>query len=185
MVRILTHGLSGGCSLLKKGIFSDYKIAVLNVNKRIKERSELIMVWVILFHVVGLVFWIGGLLVVTAMLGQHAMESSPEAGAALGLAEMRMLKGMANPGAVITIVTGILLVYTRPAYYLHVTWFQAKAILVICLIVLHAMTYSRTSRFVRGQLWVPRKNWMILHGAISLVFLGILVCVLPGRLYWR
>lgn len=143
------------------------------------------MAWVILFHVVGMVFWIGGLLVATAMLGQHALESSPEAGAALGLAEMRMLRGMANPGAVITIVTGVLLVSPQPAYYLHATWFQAKAILVLCLIVLHAITYRRTSRFVRRQLWVPRKNWMILHGAISLVFLGILVAVLPGRLYWK
>ncbi|MGH9326745.1 MAG: CopD family protein [Terriglobia bacterium] len=143
------------------------------------------ILWAILFHVVGLVFWIGGLLVTTAMLGQHTQEASAEAWTALGLAEMRMLKGMANPGAILTILTGILLVYTRPSYYLHATWFQAKIILVICLIVLHAITYVRTSRFLRGRLWVPRRNWMILHGAISLVFFGILVCVLPGRVYWK
>jgi len=98
---------------------------------------------------------------------------------------MKILNGMANPGAVITIITGILLVYGRTFYYLHSLWFESKAILVACLIVLHIITYARARRFVAGDLFVPRKNWMILHGAISLVFFGILICVFPGRIYWR
>lgn len=145
----------------------------------------MLTVWTILFHIVGLVFWIGGLLVATALLGQHAQELDPAAGVALGNGEMRMLRGMANPGAALTIITGVILVAGRADYYLHSTWFQAKLVLVICLIVLHAIAWVRARRFVAGSLFVPRKNWMILHGAISLVFLGILICVLPGRLYWR
>ncbi len=143
------------------------------------------IIWTVLFHVVGLVFWIGGLLVATALLGQHAEEDSGEGRAALARAEMKILNGMANPGAVITVITGILLVYGRTFYYLHSLWFEAKAILVLCLIVLHVITYVRARSFVAGQLVLTRKSWMILHGAISLVFFGILICVLPGRIYWR
>lgn len=143
------------------------------------------IMWTLLFHIVGLVFWIGGLLVATSLLGQHAEENFPEGQAALGQAEMRMLNGMATPGAVITIVTGIILIAGHASFYLHSTWLQSKLILVICLIVLHGIAHVRARKFVAGRLRVPRKNWMILHGAISLVFLGILICVLPGRLYWR
>lgn len=143
------------------------------------------IMWTLLFHIVGLVFWIGGLLVATSLLGQHADENFPEGQAALGQAEMRMLNGMATPGAVITIITGIILISGQTSFYLHATWFQAKLILVVCLIVLHIIAYSRARRFVAGRLLMPRKSWMILHGAISLVFLGILICVLPGRLYWK
>lgn len=146
---------------------------------------EHMIIWTMLFHVIGLVFWIGGLLVATALLGQHAEEGFEEGRAALTRAEMKILNGMANPGAIITIITGIILLYGRIFYYLHSVWFQAKAILVVCLIVLHAITSVRARRFVAGELLVPRKSWMILHGAISLVFFGILICVLPGRIYWR
>jgi len=143
------------------------------------------IIWTVLFHVIGLVFWIGGLLVATALLGQHAEEDSSEGQAALARAEMKILNGMANPGAIITVITGILLVSGRTFYYVHSLWFQAKATLVLCLIVLHVITYVRARRFVDGQLLLTRKSWMILHGAISLVFFGILICVLPGRIYWR
>ncbi|MGH9449556.1 MAG: CopD family protein [Terriglobia bacterium] len=145
----------------------------------------MVVTWVVLFHIVGLVFWIGGLLVATALLGQHAGEDLPEGRAALGQAELRMLNGMANPGAVITIATGLILAGTRWTYFIHATWFQAKLVLIACLLVLHGVTLVRAHKFVAGRLIVPRKNWMILHGAISLVFFLILICVLPGRIYWK
>lgn len=141
--------------------------------------------WTVLFHIVGLVFWIGGLLVATALLGQHSKEESPEAQLALAQAGMRMLNGMANPGAVITVITGGMLAGSQSPYIMHATWFQAKLVLVLTLIVLHGIAYTRARKLVDGRLLGPRVNWMILHGAISLVFLGILVCVLPGRLYWK
>ncbi len=143
------------------------------------------IVWTLLFHIVGLVFWIGGLLVVTSLLGQHSEEDSVEGRGALERAAMRILNGMANPGAIISIVTGFILVSGRASYYAHALWFQAKAILVVCMIVLHGITYLRARRLVSAELLVPRKSWMVLHGAISLVFFLILICVLLGRVYWR
>jgi uncharacterized integral membrane protein (TIGR00701 family) len=144
-----------------------------------------VFLWTLLFHVVGLVFWIGGLLVATSLFGQYSEERSAEARTALGQAGTRMLNGMANPGAIITIITGIILVDLRGAAILRTTWLQAKLILVICLLVLHGISYIRARKLLAGKLLVARKSWMILHGAISLAFFGILICVLPGRLYWK
>lgn len=141
--------------------------------------------WVVLFHIVGFVFWVGGLLVATALLGQDAAEENTDGHAALGRAELRMLSGMATPGAAITIATGAILAGMRWDYFIHSVWFQGKLALVICLIVLHWITYVRAHRFVGGRLLVPRKSWMVLHGAISLVFLLILIAVLPGRIFWK
>ena len=146
---------------------------------------EHVIVWTLLFHVIGLVFWIGGLLVTTALLGQHAEERVEGGRVALARAEMKLLNAMATPGAVITVITGILLLYGRIFYYLHSLWFECKLILVLCLIILHVIAYSRARKFVAGELFVPRRSWMVLHGAISLIFFAILVCVLPGRVYWR
>lgn len=145
----------------------------------------MVVTWVVLFHIVGLVFWIGGLLVATALLGQDAVEESHDARAALGRAELRMLNGMAAPGAAITVATGVILAADRWSFFIHSLWFQAKLVLVLCLIALHVITNVRAHKFVAGRLLVPRKNWMVLHGAISLVFFLILICVLPGRIFWK
>lgn len=141
--------------------------------------------WTVLFHIVGLVFWIGGLLVATALLGQHAKEESPEGQLALAQAESRMLGGMANPGAAITIITGAILAALRGPDILHETWFQSKMVLVLALIILHIIVYIRARQFMEGRRIMTRRNWMVLHGAVSLVFLAILICVLPGRAYWK
>jgi uncharacterized integral membrane protein (TIGR00701 family) len=141
--------------------------------------------WTALFHVIGLVFWIGGLLVATSLFGQQSEEHAPEGRVALGQAGNRMLKGMANPGAIITVLTGFILVKVNGAAVLRQTWLQAKLTLVICLLILHGIAYFRAHDVTAGTLHVPRRSWMILHGAISLVFFGILICVLPGRLYWK
>lgn len=141
--------------------------------------------WTLLFHVVGLVFWIGGLLVASSLFGQYSDERTAEGRVALAQGALRMMNGMATPGAIITIVTGILLVEIRGAALLRETWLQGKLILVLCLVILHGIGYVRARRVLAGAVQMPRRSWMVLHGAVSLVFFGILICVLPGRLYWK
>ncbi len=143
------------------------------------------LLWTLLFHITGLVFWIGGLLVATSLLGQHSEDQTGDGRAALGQAEMRILSGMANPGAGITVVTGIVLIALQGQAILRAPWLQAKLTLVAVLIVLHGIVFSRARRVAAGKLVVPRRTWMILHGAISLIFFGILICVLPGSAYWK
>lgn len=141
--------------------------------------------WTLVVHIVGLVFWIGGLLVATSMLAQHAQQSTSEARQALGAVEMRLLKAMANPGAFLSVITGIVLILTNSSYYLRAGWLHAKLVLVVILIGLHWVVLSRAKSFVDGRMEFQRRDWMILHGAISLTFLGILVCVLPGQVFLK
>lgn len=141
--------------------------------------------WTLVFHILGLVFWVGGLLIETTALGQHTQETSVEARRALGRLEMRLLHAMANPGAVISVMTGIILIWTNPSYFLHAGWLHAKLVLVLALIALHGVVLSRTKSFIAGRIELQRRDCIFLHGAISLIFLGILVCVLPGQTLLR
>ena len=49
--------------------------------------------WTLVFHLIGLVFWLGGLLVVTHTLATHSEGDSPETRAALGRLERVGLGG--------------------------------------------------------------------------------------------
>ncbi len=141
--------------------------------------------WTLVFHVIGLVFWIGGLLIVTQVFAQHSEERSLEARESLARIEGKLLRGMANPGALLTVATGIILVLINRAYYLHAHWLHAKLALVVVLIGLHWAVLSRSKSVLTGGTDVERRTWITLHGVIALVFIGILVCVLPGQALLR
>jgi uncharacterized membrane protein len=133
--------------------------------------------WALVFHLIGLVFWLGSLLVVTHVLAIHSEDPSTAARAALGRLEIRLLKGLAHPGAALMVITGVILIAERP-HYLREHWLQAKLLLVGLLFVLDLRVYFRTTAFLAGRVELRRRECTALHGAISLVFFGILILVL-------
>ncbi len=134
--------------------------------------------WTLVFHLLGMVFWVGGLSVVTNVLARHTQENSPEARHVLTRMEMKLFNGMAHPGAALMVITGIILIVTNPSYYLHAPWLHAKLFLVAILIGLDLIAYSRARAFQSGRIALQRREFMALHGAISLIFFGILILVL-------
>ena len=133
--------------------------------------------WTLVFHIIGLVFWIGSLLVVTQVLAIHAEEPLPETRETLGRLESKLLRGFTHPGAAIMVITGILLV-TQDPNYLRQTWLHAKLTLVVVLIILDLRLTFRAKAFQEGRIEMSRRESMVFHGAISLIFLVILVLVL-------
>lgn len=135
------------------------------------------LAWVLVFHILGFVFWVGGLLVTTTVLALHTSQENLESRLPLEHLEVKLLKGMAHPGAAITVLAGITMVYIQPSY-LHERWLHAKLFLVAILIALDLIVYMRAKAFHKGEIKLQRRECMILHGAISLVFLGIVIMVL-------
>lgn len=133
--------------------------------------------WTLVFHILGLVFWLGSLLVVTRVLAIHTEETSPEARAALGRLESKLLKGFAHPGAAIMVITGFILIAQDPSY-LREHWLHAKLLLVVILIVLDLRVAFRAKAFQEGTVELSRGECMALHGAIALLLFGILILVL-------
>lgn len=133
--------------------------------------------WVLVFHLIGLVFWLGSLLVVTHVLAVHAEEHSAEARASLGRLEVKLLKSLAHPGAALMVITGIILIALNP-HYLQEHWLHAKLLLVALLIALDFRVYIRTAAMLAGRVEMRRSECMALHGAIAILFFGILILVL-------
>jgi putative membrane protein len=130
------------------------------------------------FHLVGMVFWMGGLLIVTNLLSAHTQETSEDGGRVLGRMEMKLLKGLALPGGAIVLVTGLFLIFTNRQYYFHADWLWAKLFLVAMLAGLHAIVHLRTKSLVAGEARLRRSECVAYHSVIALLFLGILILVL-------
>ena len=137
-----------------------------------------VMAWTLVFHILGIVFWLGSLLVVTHVLAFDAETESEEVHEVLNRLEAKLFNGIAHPGAIIAVISGAILISTNPQFYLHAAWLHAKLFLVVILIVLDAITYIRARAFHAGRITLRRKECMMLHGGIALMFIGILVMVL-------
>lgn len=137
-----------------------------------------LIAWTLVFHILGIVFWIGSLLVVTHLLAYDAESASVEVHEALGKLERKLFKGIAHPGAIITIISGIILISTNTQYYLHAVWLHIKLFMVVVIIVLDAITFIRARAFHAGKIKLQRKECMALHGSIALAFIVVLIMVM-------
>ena len=134
-------------------------------------------------HILGLVFWVGGLLVTSMALTRHTQEASPEARDALARLERIYLRGLADPGALLTILAGAGLIMTNPHYFLHAPWLHIKLTFVLLLIGLHGMVAMRTKGFAAGRVALQRSEARMMVLATLFLFLSILIATLLGQAY--
>jgi protoporphyrinogen IX oxidase len=134
--------------------------------------------WTLVFHIFGIVFWLGGLLVVTHLLAEDAEVASEEIHLTLGRLEAKLFNGIIHPGAAIVIISGLVLLMTNPRYYLDASWLRVKLVIVAALIVLDWIAFRWMRAFKAGRMKLERKQCMALHGGIALVFIVILILVL-------
>src|SRR5439155_20568978 len=97
-------------------------------------------------HLLGLILWMGGFLVLNKILRRH-LEEATQVQQHLVSIEQQIAQTV-NIGAGVTLVTGILLILQSPAAYLTAGWFHAKLLLVLGLFILHGRTL-RKMRMIR------------------------------------
>lgn len=160
--------------------------------------------WTLVFHITGIVFWIGGLLMAAQVLGGAAQDEAavasaqpvavaaaagesaaaaaappvPAARAIHQRTALRMMRNMAHPGALLTLATGTILLmlagHANPAIY-QAPWLNIKLILVAITLWLDWRLWVRVKGMDRRP--ARRKDASMLHGFISLAFFVILILV--------
>jgi putative membrane protein len=138
---------------------------------------------ILVVHVTGLVLWVSGLLVTSMSLTRHTQETSADARNALARLERIFLRGLADPGALLTILAGIALISTNPHYFLRAPWLHIKLTFVLLLIGLHGLVAVKTKRFGTGQSTLQPKEARFMVVATLFLFLSIIIATLVGQVY--
>lgn len=134
-------------------------------------------------HIFGFVLWVGGLLVTSMALTRHTQETELAAREALARLERIFMRGLADPGALLTIAAGVSLISTNAHYFLHAPWLHIKLTFVLFLIGLHGMVAMRTKRFATGKIVLQRGQARFMVIATLFLFLSILIATLLGQVY--
>ena len=139
--------------------------------------------WVLVLHVFGLVLWVGGLLATTIIMRYRSIQTPGEAHPALMRLEKILLRGMADPGALFTILGGMILIASNSSYYLHARWLHIKLTFVVLLIGLHWIIGTRSKGMEAGSDKFARRDATLLLAAVVILFLTILIVTLPGEVH--
>jgi putative membrane protein len=128
--------------------------------------------WGIVFHLFGVIIWIGGLLVIASMLSL----ATEEVGAArerLILVSRRLFQISCNIGALATVFFGIILILLDPAV-LMVGWLHTKLVLVLVLLYFHYRLYRRILNLETDPSGASAREFKLIHGIVSALLLAIL-----------
>lgn len=128
---------------------------------------------ILALHIFGIVYWIGGLLMIASLLARVPDEVGLPKERFLGVAR-RLFETTSNVGAAITIALGILLIVTNPLV-LRQGWFHAKLLLVAVLLFYHVRFYRRIMFLEDNPSQSTRREYSVVHGLVSLLLLAILM----------
>ena len=128
---------------------------------------------ILALHIFGIVYWIGGLLMIASLLARVPDEVGLPKERFLGVAR-RLFETTSNVGAAITIALGILLIVTNPPVLRH-GWFHAKLLLVAVLLFYHVRFYRRIMFLEDNPSQSTRREYSVVHGLVSLLLLAILM----------
>jgi putative membrane protein len=129
----------------------------------------------LVLHIFGVIFWLGGLLMVTSMLG-HAASEIGSARERIILVARRLFRTACNAGLVITLIFGFAVLAFEPELMAQ-GWLHAKLLLALVLVVVHIWIGRRINASADAPESMSRGQFMMLHGLVSIILLGILVLV--------
>lgn len=128
--------------------------------------------WLLVFHLFGVIFWIGSLLLIASLLAMVSDE--------VGVAKERFIMvastlffGGCNIGGAVAIVFGLLLMAMKPEV-LHQGWLHVKLLFVFILLLVHLRLHRRIVALSDNPSSVTRAEFRVIHGVVSLVLLAIL-----------
>ena len=128
---------------------------------------------IIALHIFGVVFWLGGLMMIASLLARVPEEVGLPKERFLGVAR-GLFQTTTNVGAAVTIVLGLLLILTNPPV-LRQGWFHFKLLLVAILLFYHVRFYRRIMFLEDNPSQSTRREYSVIHGLVSLLLIAILM----------
>lgn len=96
------------------------------------------MLWIKSLHIIFIVTWFAGLFYLPRLFVYHAMTTDEISLQRFKIMERKLYYGIMTPGAILTIITGLWLLYGYAwMLYKHSGWLHLKLALVACLIAYH------------------------------------------------
>jgi putative membrane protein len=133
--------------------------------------------WALVAHIIGIIYWLGGLIVAAQIMSRLGDEGSPERRQALAEVESKLLKRIVHPGAAVTVLAGIAIVVISPDY-LRQSWLHVKLAFIVILIAVDLLMTVRFRAWQAGRGPVPGQARLYYGSMAVLLFFIVTLAVL-------
>lgn len=134
------------------------------------------------FHILGVIFWMAGLLVLTGLIRFFESHPSEKSGMTYQSLCRKYFFGFVVPGIVITSLSGFhQFGVIGVSYYMRQGWMHGKVTLLIFLFAVSWILFRAVNDIKAGKKLNPKKFGM-LHGLVGACIIGILIMTYLGRI---
>ena len=139
------------------------------------------MLWVKAFHIIFMVTWFAGLFYLPRLFVYHTMATDSISIERFKIMERKLYFGIMTPGAILTILFGLLIISYDPHGYMQNLWLHIKLGLLVLLLVFHFYLGKCFFAFKAGRNTHGHVFYRILNEipVIFLVAIVILAVVKP------
>ena len=153
-----------------------------NLDNTLKHCCNMLFLWYKSFHIIALVAWFAGLFYLPRLFVYHSESKDYVSKNKFIIMDYKLYFYIMNPAAILTIISGFLLLNSNLKYYSQQNWMHAKLTLVFFLVLYHLYL---------GRLLIKFKRQKNTHSSIFLrvinefptvilIFTTILVVVKPN-----
>ena len=135
------------------------------------------MLWIKAVHVMAIISWMAGLLYLYRLFVYHAMETEAVVQQRLQLMERRLINGIAHPAAVLSLGTGLTMLWMLPGY-LTQPWMLVKLGCVLGLLISHAMGMRYRKKLITQPNAVPHRTFRLLNEVPTVLMIIIVIMII-------
>ncbi len=135
------------------------------------------MLWFKVLHIVGFVAWFAGIFYIWRLYAYHSETDSIQVAETLSVMERKLYKYIMRPAMVITIASGITLLYITWDFYGKTFWVWLKIFLVLFVLGQHFLAEYYRIQLLKGKKY-SSKQFRILNEVPTLLLILIVILVI-------
>jgi putative membrane protein len=132
------------------------------------------MLWIKIFHLFAVIAWFAGIFYLPRLFVYHAMTEDEAGRARFKIMERKLLRGIMNPSAVVSIALGS---WLWLGYGFTGTWLYLKLVLVAMLLIYHGWCMKTVNDFKQDKNTHSHTFYRWMNEAPVVLLLGILILV--------
>jgi putative membrane protein len=135
--------------------------------------------WLKVVHVLAVISWMAGLFYLPRLFVYHAENmGKTELLSVFAVMERRLLRAIMRPAGLVSVVTGLWLIWAGSWFGPVPVWLWLKLLLVLAMLGFHGMLESHVTRFRDGRENRSGRYFRIINEIPTLLLIGIVIMVI-------
>lgn len=134
--------------------------------------------WLKVVHLLAVISWMAGLFYLPRLFVYHAENiGEDQIVAVFTVMERRLLKAIMRPAALVTVITGLWLIWAGTWFGPVPVWLWLKVALVLGMLAFHGLLESHAARFRRSRETRQGRYFRVINEVPTLLLIGIVIFV--------